>query len=203
LNAENDIILLEGFRRGDESAVRELYKIYYRPLCYFNQKIIQHTHEAEDISTEIFLKLLQRKNDFGSLGEIKGFLFTASKNACLDFLRKEKQQQKSHDRIFPVIAIDENFIEQEMLTAKILQSIYAEIESLPKHCKQVFKAIFIEGKSTAVIAEEMGISPQTVLNQKTKALRIIRLAIYQEDIFLSLLFVELLLSAFLKNDSGF
>ncbi|HJY13160.1 MAG TPA: hypothetical protein VJ304_10265, partial [Flavobacterium sp.] len=74
MNAENDIILLEGFRRGDESAVRELYKIYYRPLCYFNQKIIQHTHEAEDISTEIFLKLLQRKNDFGSLGEIKGFL---------------------------------------------------------------------------------------------------------------------------------
>jgi RNA polymerase sigma-70 factor (family 1) len=200
LNIENDINLLERFRNGDEIAVRELYEIHYRPLCYFNQKIVQHMQEAEDISTEIFLKLLHKKKDFESLQEIKSFLFTASKNACLDFLRKEKQQQKSQDRISFIIDIDENLIEQEMLSAKVLQTIYAEIESLPKQCKQVFKAIFIEGKSTAVIAEEMGLSPQTVLNQKTKALRIIRSAISQKDLFLSLLFVELMLSTFFKNE---
>lgn len=202
MSTENDINLLERFRIGDEIAIRELYKTHYRPLCYFNQKIVQHMQEAEDISTEVFLKLLHKKNDFGSLNEIKAFLFTASKNACLDFLRKQKQLHITQDLTSDIIIIDENLIDEEMLTAKILQSIYAEIESLPKHCKQVFKAIFIEGKSTAVIAEEMGISPQTVLNQKTKALRIIRLAINQEDIFLSLLFVELLLSTFFKNESG-
>lgn len=201
MSIENDIDLLERFRNGDEIAIRELYKTHYRPLCYFNQKIVQHIQEAEDISTEVFLKLLRKKNDFGSLNEIKSFLFTASKNACLDFLRKQKQQI-TQELSSDIVTIDENSIDEEMLTAKILQSIYAEIESLPKQCKQVFKAIFIEGKSTAVIAEEMGISPQTVLNQKTKALRIIRLAINQEDIFLSLLFVELLLSTFFKNESG-
>lgn len=192
--------LLERFRNGNDIAIRELYEIHYRPLCYFNQKIIQHMQEAEDISTEIFLKLLHKKNDFESLQQIKAFLFTASKNACLDFLRKEKKQQKSQDIISPVLDIDENLIEQEMLTAKVLQSIYAEIESLPKQCKYVFKAIFIEGKSTTVIAEEMGLSPQTVLNQKTKALRIIRSAISQQDLFLSLSFVELLLSTFFKSE---
>ncbi|MNL13305.1 ECF RNA polymerase sigma factor SigL [compost metagenome] len=202
MKVEEDINLVERFRNGDEIAVRKLYEIHYRPLCYFNQKIVHQMQEAEDISTEIFLKLLHKKNDFDSLQEIKSFLFTASKNACIDFLRKEKQQQKSNDQISFIADIDENLIEQELLTAKVLQAIYAEIESLPKQCKQVFKAIFIEGKSTAAIAEEMGLSPQTVLNQKAKALQIIRSAVSQEDVFVSLLFVELMLSTFFKNESG-
>jgi RNA polymerase sigma-70 factor (family 1) len=201
LIAKNNIDL-EGFKNGDEIAVRELYDTHYRSLCYFNQKIIQHAQEAEDISTEIFLKLLQKKKDFNSLPEIKAFLFTASKNACIDFLRKERQQQKSNDQFSSIGEMNENLLEQEILTAKVLQAIYIEIENLPKQCKQVFKAIFIEDKSTAVIAEEMGISPQTVLNQKTKALKIIRSAVRQEDVYLSLLFIELLLSAFIKNESG-
>lgn len=203
MSAKNEIAFIEGFKNGDEIAIRELYDTHYRPLCYFNQKIIRDMQEAEDISTEIFLKLLRKKNDFDSLQEIKSFLFTASKNACIDFLRKEKQQQKSSSTQISFIAdFDENLIEQELLTAKVLQAIYAEIESLPKQCKHVFKAIFIEGKSTASIAEEMGLSPQTVLNQKSKALQIIRSAVSQEDVFVSLLFVELMLSAFFKNESG-
>lgn len=183
MGIKNEIDFLEGFRDGNEIAIRKLYTLHYRPLCYFNQKLINYSQEAEDISTETFLKLLQKKNDFESLSEIKSFLFTASKNACLDFLRKEKRQNKSHQEISLVSPLEELFVDQEMISAKVLQSIYAEIENLPNQCRNVFKSIYIEGKSTAEIAEEMGISTQTVLNQKTKALRKIRLALSQENLF--------------------
>lgn len=188
----NDIDLLESFRKGNETAIRKLYLLYYRPLCYFNQKLINYSQEAEDISTETFLKLLQKRNDFDSLSDIKSFLFTASKNACLDFLRKEKRHNKSHQKIETLLHLDELFGEQEMITAKVLQSIYAEIENLPNQCQLVFKSIFIEGKSTATIAEEMGISTQTVLNQKTKALQKIRLALLQENVLYAGLFLNIL-----------
>jgi RNA polymerase sigma-70 factor (family 1) len=192
LITNNDIDLLEGFRNGNETAIRKLYVLYYRPLCYFNQKLINFSQEAEDISTETFLKLLQKRNDFDSLSDIKSFLFTASKNACLDFLRKEKRHNKSHQEISLLSPLEELFGEQEMITAKVLQAIYAEIENLPNQCQQVFKSIFIEGKSTAMIAEEMGISPQTVLNQKTKALQKIRLALRQENVLYAGLFLNVL-----------
>jgi RNA polymerase sigma-70 factor (family 1) len=192
LITNNDIDLLEGFRNGNETAIRKLYVLYYRPLCYFNQKLINFSQEAEDISTETFLKLLQKRNDFDSLSDIKSFLFTASKNACLDFLRKEKRHNKSHQEISLLSPLEELFGEQEMITAKVLQAIYAEIENLPNQCQQVFKSVFIEGKSTAMIAEEMGISPQTVLNQKTKALQKIRLALRQENVLYAGLFLNVL-----------
>lgn len=187
---DNDIDFLEDFKNGDETAIRKLYALYYRPLCYFNQKLVNSKHEAEDISTETFLKLLQKKLDFDSLSDIKSFLFTASKNACLDFLRKEKRHDKSHREISLSSPFEELFAEQEMISAKVLQIIYAEMENLPNQCQQVFKSIFIEGKSTADIAVEMGISPQTVLNQKTKGLQKIRLALSQENFLYAVLFLN-------------
>lgn len=192
MDIKNDIDLLEGFRNGNEKAIRKLYVLYYRPLCYFNQKLINYSQEAEDISTETFLKLLQKKEDFDSLSDIKGFLFTASKNACYDFLRKEKRHNKSHKEIGFLLPMEEHFGEQEMITAKVLQTIYAEMENLPNQCRQVFRSIFIEGKSTADIAAEMKISPQTVLNQKTKALQKIKLALHHENMLSTVLLFNVL-----------
>lgn len=189
---DNDIDLLEGFRNGNETAIRKLYALHYRPLCYFNQKLINYKQEAEDISTETFLKLLQKKLDFDSLSDIKSFLFTASRNACYDFLRREKRHNKSHQEISLLLPLEEQFGEQEMITAKVLQAIYAEMENLPNQCQQVFRSIFIEGKSTADIAAEMEISPQTVLNQKAKALRKIRLALGQENMLTTVLLLNIL-----------
>ncbi len=192
MDINTDIDLLQGFRNGNEIAIRKLYTLYFRPLCYFNQKLINYSQEAEDISTETFLKLLQKKDDFDSLSDIKSFLFTVSRNACYDFLRKEKRHNKSHQKIIPLSPFDEQFGEQEMITAKVLQTIYAEMENLPNQCQQVFKSIFIEGKSTADIATEMEISPQTVLNQKTKALQKIRLALHHQNILSTVLLLNTL-----------
>lgn len=199
LVADNEIDLLDGFRKGDETAIRKLYSLHYRPLCYFNQKLVNCKQEAEDISTETFLKLLQKKEDFDCLSDIKSFLFTASRNACFDFLRKEKRHNKSHQEISLSLPFEEHFGEQEMLTAKVLQSIYAEVENLPKQCQQIFKSIFIEGKSTTSIAEEMGISTQTVLNQKTKALQKIRSAVCQESFVSMTLLLKIFASMMLDN----
>jgi len=196
---ENEIDILEGLRNGNEKAIRKLYDHYYRPLCYFNKSLINYIEEAEDISTETFLKLLQKKDDFDTLSDIKSFLFVTARNACLDFLRKEKRHKKAHDEISFLAEFDEQFGDNEMIVAKVLQTIYAEIENLPKQCGDVFKSIFIEGKSTAEIADEMQISPQTVLNQKSKALRKIRLVLEQENIQSTINLLTIVIAMFYKQ----
>jgi RNA polymerase sigma-70 factor (family 1) len=174
--------IIEGLRRGDEQSVRTLYAMYYRPLCYFAERMIYNKPEAEDIAVETFLKLLNKRNDFDNLADIKSFLFTAARNACIDFFRKQKRRQQSGRGLEMVTVPEESFGEAEMIIARLLQTIYAEIENLPGQCKKVFKSFFIEGKTTAVIAEEMGISPQTVLNQKIKALHSLRLTLLKEGL---------------------
>lgn len=192
----SDDELIEGFRNGNESSVRRLYDEYYRPLCYFATRLIFVSDEAEDIVVEGFLKLLAKRRDFKRLPDIKSFLFVAVRNACFDYLRKKKTKNRFAKEQLLLSEIDEQFGQDEMLIAKTLQLIYAEIEILPQQCKNVFKSIYFDGKTTSEVATDMGLSKQTVLNQKSKAIHLLRLKLYDQRIpFLVFLIVMKLLVA--------
>jgi RNA polymerase sigma-70 factor (family 1) len=185
----DDTEIINGLHKGDEASIRALYAMHYRALCYFAERLVHDKAEAEDIAVETFLKLLNKRNDFDNLRDIKSFLFTAARNACIDFLRKLKVRNKGNMEPELLSVPDELAGEAEMITAKILQTIYAEAENLPGQCRQVFKSFFIEGKSTAIIAAEMGLSPQTVLNQKIKALQLLRLTLFRKGLYTASIFM--------------
>ncbi len=180
--------IISRFRNGEEVAIKQLYQLHYRSLCYYAEKLLQDKTEAEDVAVDVFLKLLNKKNDFDNLPDIKSFLFRATRNACFDILRKNKRRDSNNREIANLSEPDELFGEKEMITAKVLQVIYAEIENLPGQCRQVFKSIFIDGKATSTVADEMGITTQTVLNQKSKALQSLRLSLYNKGLFSTVIF---------------
>jgi RNA polymerase sigma-70 factor (family 1) len=175
-----DIELFEKFQLGDEDAIKELYNRHYQPLCFFADQMLQNKEEAEDVAVDSFLKLLRDKQQYGNLSKIKSFLFTTTHRACIDLLRRRKNRDKIYQEIEHLSKTEEQQADRELIIAKVMQVIYEEIENLPTKTREVFTSIFIEGKSTAIIAEEMGISPQTVLNQKTRALQILRTKLYEE-----------------------
>ncbi len=59
--------IINGFQNGEETAIRQLYSLHYRPLCYFAEKLVNDKEEAEDIAVDTFLKLLKKKNDFDNV----------------------------------------------------------------------------------------------------------------------------------------
>jgi len=167
--------IVAAFKKGDEKATKIIFSSFFRPLCYFNEKILGNRQVAEDIATESFIKLCERKSDFTEIAGMRSFLFVVAKNACIDFLRRNRSNVGIGDYTSETNDWDEGFMDREIIVAKVLQVIYAEIELLPEQCKRVFTSIFIGGKTTQAIAHELNISPQTVLNQKTKALNILRI----------------------------
>ena len=191
--------IISGLRNGEEKSVKALYAMHYRALCYFADRLISNKAEAEDIAVESFLKLLTKKNDFDNLPDIKSFLFTATRNACIDFLRKTKRRTQDGLALKAFAEPDEWFGENEMIIARILQTVYAEVENLPGQCRRVFKSIFMEGKTTAITAAEMGISPQTVLNQKIKALRMLRVILFKEGLYSAGIFLYVLSLVLFKS----
>jgi RNA polymerase sigma-70 factor (family 1) len=184
---KSDQHIIEGLQKGEEKAFHALYQLHYRALCYFCDRMVKDKAEAEDIAEETFLKLLNKKKDFDNLRDIKSFLFTAARNACIDVLRKKKWKNIGDADLQFLSIADETAGEAEMIKAKVLQAIYAEVENLPGQCKRVFKSFFIDGKPTAVIAAEMGLKPQTVLNQKIKAIHLLRLTLLKDGILLVVL----------------
>jgi RNA polymerase sigma-70 factor (family 1) len=178
--SDQDIIAL--FKRGEHAAFDHLFKLYYRPLVYYGSQLVADEQEAEDIVVETFVKLLRKRTDFDKLPDIKAFLFTSVRNACYDHLRYTQRHETSHQELIYLTGKEEIIEDLEMIKAKVLQEIYNEIENLPAQCQKVFKYVFFHGLTTEQIAAEMNISPQTVLNQKNRALSLLRSSLLKKNL---------------------
>ncbi len=55
-------------------------------VFYFSRRIIIEQQAAEDLTMEAFLKLWQRINDLINVNVFHSFLYTTTKNACLNYL---------------------------------------------------------------------------------------------------------------------
>src|SRR5689334_21843027 len=83
--------LMGDFKKGSKEAFEEVYNTYHLQLYYFVRKITGNPEEAEDITSETFVKLWQLCARFETLQNIKAFLFIAARNASLDYLRYLKR----------------------------------------------------------------------------------------------------------------
>ncbi|MBK7525162.1 MAG: sigma-70 family RNA polymerase sigma factor [Saprospiraceae bacterium] len=76
-------------------------------------------------------------------------------------------------------------VEDAIAVDNLQEKINTAIDSLPEKCRLVFMLSRMEGLSYLEIAEQLQISPKTVENQISKALKILRESVYDEDISIS------------------
>lgn len=179
---KHDSELVTGFVSGDLKAVREIYDRFYRQICYYADSLIHNQPEAEDIAVESFLKLLQRKATIESVLQIKTFLFVTCRNACIDYLRREKRHEISHAEIRYLNQATTITNDIQAISAEVMQVIFEEIQHLPPQCREIFQLLFFKKYTTEQVATALQISPKTVLNQKAKAVRILRIVLLRRDL---------------------
>lgn len=174
--------LVAAFRRGDEAAINHIYKMHYRPLCYFARGLINNKEEAEDIVVETFIKLLRKRKDFDKQSDIQGFLYTATRHACLDFLKHVHRKTASLKEIIYLMEKDEDYIQSRIFKAELLKMILKEVEHQPPIRKKIFKLIFVEGLNNADIARKLDITVDTVRVQKSRALQALRSVLLKNEL---------------------
>jgi RNA polymerase sigma factor (sigma-70 family) len=93
-------------------------------------------------------------------------------NACMDHL---KGQKKSSELLLnlPIEKQEKSHLEN-MIRSETLRELYAAINALPKECGKVVRMYFEEGQDTEAIARELGISVNTVRNQKRKGIGLLK-----------------------------
>ncbi|SMC44342.1 RNA polymerase sigma factor [Pedobacter africanus] len=167
---------------GDSLAFKILFDKYYKQLVYFANRFTGDMIEAEDIVMDVFAKFWQKKATVISITNLSSFLFGSVKNACIDLLRKEARFPMLFQELQDELLDQNAIIEGEEIFARLLQQVYEQIESLPDQCKSIFKLIYLEGKSTKEVAAMLNLSVQTVRNQKTRGLSLIRAKITPQNL---------------------
>lgn len=149
----------------------------------FAAKIINDSEEAKNIIHEVFISLWEKFDQLPSDTNYKSYLYTATRNRCLNHLR-DKKKQVSLDHAMQLKTSEEDSMGLSELEAQIA----LVINDLPEKCRQVFEMNRRDGLKYSEIAEKLGISVKTVEAQMSKALNSLRVHLKG---FLSLLIILL------------
>ena len=156
----------------DEAAYKELFCLLYKPLLRFAYTFC-HSHEmAEEIVSDVFISIWQRRNSLEEIANLKVYLYISTKNAALKYLlRQQKQVAIAIDDLHVELESQYNNPEELMMTAEMVARVEQAISHLPPRCKLVFKLIKEDGLRYKEVAEILGISVKTIDNQLAIALQ--------------------------------
>jgi RNA polymerase sigma-70 factor (family 1) len=168
---END--LLSRLASGDAEAFTTLYRKYYQRIYYYAKTFLPDKHDAEDITADTFIKLWNRRDSFKSVSSINSFLHITARNSCYDFLRHQKVMTEKQADIIRQIEINSS---SDLLRTReqLIKLVEKEVDKLSGRMKQIFYLSFNEGLTPAQIAETLKVSVQTVSNQKTTLMKILK-----------------------------
>lgn len=158
-------------KAGEEGAFRYLIRVYVPVLCHYANKMIMNKVAAEDIVMDTIVKIWEKRDTFQSFGNIKNFFYIAVRNACLNYKRDREREQKKFE-VFN--EINDDIAVDEIIYAELLMEVRKVIDGLPSKMREIFILSYVQQLNNQAIALQLGLSDQTVRNQKTKALAIIR-----------------------------
>jgi RNA polymerase sigma-70 factor (ECF subfamily) len=159
--------------RDEEKSFDFFFRQYYTPLCFFANSILHNQEEAKDIVQDSFVKLWDSQTIKERSETVKSFLYTVVRNKCVDLLRKKKVIEKAKLQLVKNYENDFEYFD-EVAFAEMMALVVSHIDLLPSKMQEVIKLYYYEEKNYKEIADTLGTSPETVRNQKGKALKMIR-----------------------------
>jgi RNA polymerase sigma factor (sigma-70 family) len=181
----NDYLLWKNFKAGDLSAYSLIYRKYFFVLFSYGKKISSDNELIKDCIQDLFIKIWNNRENLSDTTSVKYYLFTSLKNKLLDALESPNRRLKSDEDVLEFETIetidsnDDAFYSQK-------ERIFKAINKLSKHQQKVLEMKFYKNKSNHEIANELGITIQSVYNSVFKTLRSIRKQLQVVIMFVSL-----------------
>lgn len=165
-----------------EHRIEIIYKSYRDLLCIYAEKFLVNREDAEDIVSDVFLKLLETRYQIQEVDSLS-FIYRNVRNACLDFIKhKHVMQEYVHNVInYPDLFIDDAHPLSQIISKETVDKIERAINTLPSRCRKIFILARLEGLTYKEIAEELGITYNTVNTQISIAVKKLRQTLINED----------------------
>ncbi|MDR1274452.1 MAG: RNA polymerase sigma-70 factor [Odoribacteraceae bacterium] len=154
-----------------------LFKTYYAPLCDYSHAILGDYAEAEDVVQDLFTHLWNHREEIGIQGSINSYLYASVRYRALNVLKHKAVMARNNPMLVDFIenVLEEGYSEEEELKIAKINEV---LGSLPPRCRAIFTMSCLEGKKYGEIADELGISINTVKFHVKKAYKEIHAAVH-------------------------
>ncbi|MDG5766769.1 RNA polymerase sigma-70 factor [Balneolales bacterium ANBcel1] len=168
--------LSSGILEFDKKAFDECFRAMYPRLVRFACKITHDWNASCDITQDVFVMLWQQRDTIDPDRSVRGWLYRSVRNRSFNYLRDRKNAAGQEvidtvpDDSFPVDGDPHSDREAALLDAKLREWI----RELPERQREAFELSRFEGLIHDEVAAVMEVSPKTVNNHLTAALKQIR-----------------------------
>lgn len=157
--------LLERCRDGKRDAQFELYRLYSRAMYNTALRMVQNSHDAEDLLQSVFVEVFTKMDTFRYESSVGAWIKRITINKCINFLKSKRlsiqeltashdmapEQEPEHE---PVLSVDK---------------IRNAVEQLPDGYRVVFSLYAFEGYDHEEIAQILDITEATSKSQYSRA----------------------------------
>lgn len=162
------------FKEGDAAAFDTIYHHYSKKLYNFAYGLLKDKDTANEILQEVFVQLWEKRDQVDVALSFENYIFTIVYNAVRKYSRRKSIENKVRYFLSNHSSdITEN-TDSDIIYNEMLELAYRTIDKLPHKRKIVYKLSRQEGMKIKQIASMLNISPRTVENHLSKALKFLK-----------------------------
>jgi RNA polymerase sigma factor (sigma-70 family) len=157
--------LLERCREGKRDAQFELYRLYSKAMYNTALRMVQNSHDAEDILQSVFIEVFTKLDTFRFESSIGAWIKRITINKSINFLKSKRiftqELTANHDQAPET--------EPEREPPLSVEKVKKAVDQLPDGYRVVFSLYAFEGYDHEEISQILEISEATSKSQYSRA----------------------------------
>lgn len=189
---EEDFI---AFKAGDQASFETVYNCNKEKLFQYTLQYLKNPELAYDVVQDTFIRLWESRSQMVNFENVRGFLYLTAKNNAINYLRRASIDLKAKGKILEGYTFpEESEVEYYVIDREYEKYITEILNKLPEQTKLVFKKCRFEDMSYDEVADELGISRNTVKKHMMRALKTFRDDDIIKDININALLIWVLIN---------
>lgn len=151
-------------RAGDEEAWGELYRQFAPAIFRFCRRALPTPEDAEDATTEIFMKVREKLGQYDSQRPFSSWLYKVAANHCWDMLRRRHSRQDLETGDVETLPIESANPDQlsRLIDDQTNSGVRSALAQLPARARMVLVLRYYSDLTYEEIAEALKIPREAV-----------------------------------------
>ena len=163
-------------------AFRQLFSLYYEPLCRYATRFVHSSEAAEEIVADVFVKLWKNRAQIQLYASFHAYCHRAVKNQSLDYLKSNRRFDASHSELTDAhhaLTAHGDSPEQGVIGQEFDTKLNNAIARLPRQGQLIYRMSRDQGLKYREIAGQLGISVRTVETHMGRTVQALRLQLQE------------------------
>ena len=168
--------LLASFQAGNMAAFSQLYNLHINVLFNYGLKLTIDKELLKDCIHDIFVKLYTKKDELGTIDNLRSYLFISLKNKLCDELRRRMYMSDTaveEVSISTPTDVEDDYMEEEQRKNEF-SLVRRLLDQLSPRQREALTLYYIEEKKYEDICETMNMNYQSVRNLMHRGLTKLR-----------------------------